>query len=78
MPQPHDRHRLSWRKRILHAGNAVRHIILQAVILSGMNPNHKRWISGRNLHEFPEHRLELNDVIDFFSDNVAPCYIRII
>ena len=77
MPNAHLRHRLPERKRILHAGDAVRHVVAKRVVLAGMHANDKIRIPCGNFVDLLKQRLQLRNVIDLFPDKVAPGYVRV-
>ena len=74
----HLRHLLSGSKCILYTLYAVCDIIPQAVILPCVHPDHKVRITSCDLYNFLKCRRQLLNVIDFFSDKVAACHIRVL
>ncbi len=71
-------HLLPRGKGLLHTGDAVGDIAPQAVVLPGVDPDHKVRVLCRNLYDLCDHRLELLDVIDLLPDKVGARHIRIL
>ena len=77
VPDPHIRHLLSRLQRLPDAFQAVGNIIAQAVVLARMNPEHEPRVLLRDPHQFMDHRRDIPDIIELFSDNVAARHVRV-
>ena len=78
VPDPHIRHLLSRRERLPHAEQAVRDIVLQAVVLPGVDPHRKIGIRRRDPHDLVDHRRYVADIIELLADDIAARDVGII
>ena len=72
VPDPDRRKCLIRAQRLLNTADTVCHIVRQTVIFSRMDAYHKPGVLSGNGHKLPQHTPQLQNVIDFFADNVTP------
>ena len=77
VPDAYGGHLLPGGKGLTDAHEAVCHIVAQSIIFSCMNPYDKARYLCCDFHKFPYNAFQFKDIIDFLSDNVTACHIRI-
>ena len=77
VPHAHVRELLPRTECLFNRQNAVQDVVGKRVIFTGMYTHDKRRYIFRDLHNCPDDRHELADIIDLLSDKVTACHIRI-
>ena len=71
------RHLLPRGQRFLHAPQTVCDVVLQSVVLTRVDPDHKSRIRLRDLHQFVQHRRNIPYIVELLADDIAPRHIGI-
>ena len=74
---PHGRHGLARGQGIFYTAQALRHIVFEGVVLTGMDPDDKaRMCSGYGDKLFDQ-RLQVADIVDLFADDIGSGHVGV-